>query len=224
MAVTVQNCIDAVRWQVDKQAPNTRIVDADLIPFVDMANKECWDIVVATYEDYYTKLSAESTLTGGATSCTIALATDFYKLRGVQLKSGTLWLDPLPSFESPNRGMVEELSYRLQETTIQFEPIDHCAGTYRYWYVHLPIDLTAVGDTVPDLNGWFKQFIVDTLCVRVLARDEKDTGVYAGFRSQLIERLKSMAHNRDAGRPRRIADARGGIRFTHMTKSGRYVP
>lgn len=218
---TVQTVIDQVKWQVDRQTGN-RLLAADLIPVVNLAYKDAWDLIVAAYEDHCIKKGAEFALTGGSSSCTKQIAdADFYKLRAVQKQNGTRWSDPLPTFEFGNWGTPDELSYRLAADTLYFEPFESCAGTYRYWYVYTQPDLTAVGDAIVDINRAVERYLVGAVAIMARERDEKDTAVLERLQEQMIERIaKRVAPHRNAGRPKQVADVRGAGRFRFMTRSG----
>lgn len=233
---TMQNCIDRARWQADIQvgAPSGRLVDSALLPFGNLAYREAWDLIIASYEDYAVKLNTTPastfTLAGGVSGNTYQItATDFYKVKSVQMLVGSRWSDPLPTFEHNEWGGPRDgISYRLEGDTLYFEPNEVLAGwTFRLWYVYKPTDL-ALGDNVVDVNGWVEQYIIDTLVVRIQVREEdSDPAALQGLRNALVERITKMAANRNAGKGRKIARTRWSLRSgrrRNVTRTGYPLP
>lgn len=230
---TAQQCIDRVRWQVDLQvgAPNGRLVDTELLPFLNLAYREAWDLILASYEDYAVKLHSPGTFTmaGGISGNTFQItAADFYKVKAVQILYGSRWSDPLPTFEMNEwGGPPNGMSYKHIADTLYFEPNETLAGwTFRLWYVYKPTDL-ALGDTVVDPNGWVEQFIIDTLAMRIQHREEEDWQAPKVFRDGLVERIKAMSANRNAGKGRKIARTRWSLRSArnrNRTRTGYPLP
>lgn len=231
---TVQNILDQVAWQTDLEASvgtSKRLDPAKLIPQINATYKESWEIAVAACEDWYIKKVADFAITGGVGLNTFSLGStaDFYKLKAIQRQAGNSVFGPaLPTHPFNMIGMVDELSYRLQDSspaTVYFEPELSCAGTYRLWYVYTPPDLTAAVDTLVDpLNGAIKQFIEETITMRVLAREEEDPGLAEQLVARFTARVASAASMRNVGRGKKIADVRSARRFRFMTRSGYSLP
>ena len=226
---TAQQCFDRIQWQTDLQT-GSRLLAAEVLPFINLAYREAWDIMVASYEDYFVKLHSPGTFTmaGGSSGNTYQItATDFYKVKGVQMQFGSRWSNPLPTFEFNEWGQPPDgLSYRQEFDTLYFEPNELLAGwTFRLWYVYKPADL-ALGDTVVDVNGWVEQFIIDTVAIRVLGREEEDASLLQASRGQIEARIKKMAANRNAGKTRRVARTRVTTRSrrANRTRTGLYLP
>lgn len=222
---TVADVISGVKWQVDKQLGN-RLLSADLIPEVDAFYKEAWGAIVAQYDDYLVKkLGTDITITGGAGLNSYQIvATDFWKVKAVQKLNGSVYDPPLPRHELNEVGRVDELSYRLVDDTLYFEPELSCGGTYRLWYVYTPAALTATGDVLKDVNDCVKRFCVDAVAARALQRDEKDPTYLEKLKAEMMNRIARETSHRNAGRGRRIQDTRRESAFRFMTRSGRYVP
>lgn len=229
---TVQTVLDQVAWQSDLESSvgtSKRLDPAKLIPEVDAFYKEAWEIAVNACEDWFIKKVADFAIVGGVGANTFSLAStaDFYKLKAIQRLNGAVFGPPLPTHPFNMIGCVEELSYRLQDIpgTVFFEPELSCAGTYRLWYVYLPTDLTAVGNTIVDpLNGAMTRFIIDALALRVKAREEEDPEVLAQLVARFTARVATAAASRNVGRGKKIADVRSGRRFRFMTKTGYSLP
>lgn len=228
---TAQQCIDRSKWQADLENGG-RVVAATVLPFVNLAYREAWDLFIAHgFEDKFVKLHAATfTMAGGSSGNTFALsaATDLYKVKGVQYQTGDRWSDPLPTFEfNEMQDPPDGLSYCQLGDTLYFEPNESLAGyTFRLWYVYKPTDL-ALGDSITDVNGQIEQYIIDTLGARVSLREEDaDTGALLGLRKALEERVVLMAAALNAGKGKRIAITRRSRwrRHPNRTKTGIYLP
>lgn len=201
----VEDVIDQVKWQADRKRGG-RIVTEDLIPFADMAYREAWDIILGSYDDYLVTVTNSFALVGGAGSGqTKALESDFYKLLEVQRQGGDGHWNEVPLYR-PDRS--RSLSYRLEDANLVIEPANRAAGTYRYRYVYQLEALTDEDDEIRDVNGWVQQYMVDVLAVRCKIRDEESVSTLLQLRVALEERVKKMAANRNAGRPRQALDRR----------------
>jgi len=226
VATTVQNIIDGVKWQVDLQQGG-RLANADLIPRIDAVYKEAWEAIVEQFDDYFVKKVTDFTITGGAGANTYAIvATDFYKLKGIQLLFGTVFGPPLPMHSFNEAGAVDELSYRLVDSTVYFEPELSCGGTYRLWYVYSPPDLTQVSDPIVDINGAVKQFCIDAVSFRSHLREEdSDSATMKVLRDEMLARIRRSAANRNAGKGKKVARTRTTRRrWLNRTKTGYYLP
>ncbi len=221
MGTTLEALRTKIRWQAETDSART---DSDrLNEIINLAYASAWDTIIATYEDYASTFSDEFTLTGGPDGNTEDIDEDagFYKLRAVQRKIGTRWSDPLPTFELDEMGCAPELSYRLMDSTLYFEPAENCAGTYRYLYVYKPEPL-ADGDELRDLNGAVEMFVIAACVALIHERDEDDASVMLSLQGGFEQKIAKMAAHRNAGRPKRVADRRGGVPFRFMTRSGRW--
>lgn len=206
---TVAAIISQVKWQADKQRGG-RIDATDLVPLANRAYKEAWDVIVASGEDYFIRTSSEFTLTGGPSSFSRVISeTDFYKIKAVQPKCQDQWGEPLLPYVPGRLGVT----YRLEGSTLYFEPQDYCAGTYRYRYHYQPADLTLVTDPIQDVNGWIEAYMVDAMVARIRDREEEDPNFIASLQQDLAQRIQRMAAHR-AG-PRRVADVRRRPRPRH---------
>lgn len=230
---TVQDILDQVAWQADLEnsvGTSKRLDPTKLIPQINSANKEAWRIAVKANEDWFIKKVTDFPIVGGvgANTYSLAGATDFYKPKSIQRLNGSVYGPPLPTHPWNQIGNVDELSYRLQDSapaTVYFEPELSCAGTYRLWYVYTPAELTAAVNPIVDpLGGAIKQFIEDTITMRVTAREEEATDLMEKLVARFSGEVADAASGRNVGRGRKIADTRQGRRFRFMTKSGYSLP
>jgi hypothetical protein len=139
---------------------------------------------------------------------------------------GLTFAPPLPSHGLNEAGAVGELSYRLIDGTVYFEPELSCAGTYRLWYIYSPPDLTATSDTIVDVNGAVKRFCIDAVATRAVLREEDaDVATMKTLRDEMLARVRRVAANRNAGKGKRVARTRTTRRrMLNRTKTGYYLP
>jgi len=223
---TVQDVLDGVRWQADISSTG-RLADANLIPIVDSMYKIAWEAIVEQYDDYFVKKVTDFSIAGGVGANTYAIAaTDFFKLKAVQRKVGDTYAPPLPAHGMNEMGGARELSYRLVDSTVYFEPEMSCAGDYRLWYIYTPPDLTAAGNTFTDINGMIKRFLIDAVTVRVNLREEDvDTAAIKALADEMLTRIRRVSANRNAGKGRQVARTRTTRRRAfNRTKTGYYLP
>jgi hypothetical protein len=226
VAVTVQNLIDRIKWVADNGTGN-RLLSDDLIPEIDDAYKEAWEAIVEQYDDYFVKKVTDFAIAGGVGANTYTIsATDFFKLKAIQLQVGLTFAPPLPAHGMNEMGSAPELSYRLVDGTVYFEPELSCAGTYRLWYIYTPPDLVNTSDSITDLNGAVRRFVIDAVATRAVLREsDADVAMMKALRDEMMERLRRASAQRNAGKGRRVARTRTTRRRAlARTKTGYYLP
>ncbi len=188
------------------------ISDAELTRYIDMSYAELYDLLVATFEDYYAIGPTEFTISTGNTQ---ALPADFYKLIGIDCKFGSSWY-PIKRFEMAERGRwvnanklayvgLINIGYRIVGSNIVMYPESSVKGTYRYWYVPKRTDLTTDASTLDGVNGWQEYVVIDA-AIKCLRKEESDVSVLMAEKEQIKKRIEAMAPNRDEGTPKKIAD------------------
>jgi hypothetical protein len=180
---------------------------------------ELYDLLVQKYgADYYVKQSPTAITTDG-TNDKYALASDFYKLLGVDLlvsgSGATAKYISLRPFAFAERndfsgpGYVQfcrtNLRYRLNGAYLWFAPFPPSGLTLRPQYVPRMTALSAEGDTSDGISGWLEYVIVDA-AMKALQKEESDVSVLMAEKQMLIQRIESTAANRDAGNPATVAD------------------
>ena len=188
----------------------------ELLSYINASYAELYDILVSKFEDYYT-LSTTTTIASG--SNTFSLPTDFYKLRGLDYKlSATDW-QTVQKFNFSERNSVNRsisrsrsgdkaVEYRIVGSTMHIEPADNAAGTYRIWYTPAYTPLTEETDTVDGVNGWEEYIIID-VAIKMMAKEESSTTHLEREKAAMLNRIESMAQNRDSGAPESISDVEG---------------
>lgn len=189
------------------------IDDTELLTYINASYTELYDILVSKFEDYYVAEPTQFTISSG--SNTYTLPSDFYKLRGVDyLISNSDWV-ALKKFNFNERNMasslraryrrVPNMSYRIVGNKLYIEPSDIAPGTYRIWYTPATTMLSSDSDTVDGVNGWEEYIVVD-VAIKMLAKEESSTTHLERERARLLERIETMAANRDYDQPESVSD------------------
>lgn len=189
------------------------ISDSELTSYINQSALELYDLLVASFEDYYLDVSANLTVASGQDSITVP--ANLYKLRGVDYLvggSGDQWQDLKPfSFQdrnTANSNLVQPgyysttgIRYRLQASTIKLTPADQASGTYRVWYVPKMTQMTLDTDTLPDhLDAWDEYVVVDA-AIKMLQKEESSTSALDNMKANLKKRIEGMSRNRDSAHP-----------------------
>lgn len=187
------------------------IEDDELLEYINSSYAELYDILVSKFEDYYTPAPTPFSITSGNT---YNLPSDFYKLRGVDyLISGSDYV-PLRKFNFNERHAdstvrrfrgTSKLRYRIVGTKLYIEPAANAVGSYQIWYIPLFTPLSSESDTVNGVNGWEEYIVVDA-AIKMLNKEESDTGSLEVAKAKLLERIENMAQNRDADQPESVTD------------------
>ena len=192
---------------------STFISDSELLSYINASHAELYDILVSKFEDYYTIKTTTTVATGAST---ITLPSDFYKLRGVDFQLDTNTWVAVGKFNFIERNVLNrsivrrgagfrETQYRVIGGEIQIEPEDSAHGEYRIWYTPLPTLLSADTDTVDGINGWEEYIVIDA-AIKMLAKEESSTTHLEREKAAMLERIETMAANRDSGQPEKISD------------------
>ena len=195
------------------------ISDSELQRYIDMSYAELYDLLVSTYEDYYTKDPVVFQVTSGNT---YSLPADFYKLVALDIGNGgssSSWstLRPFMIAERNKRSSLNRINfigmlniaYKLMGQKIVFFPEDQAVGTYRMWYIPKRTPLLVDADVMDGVNG-FHQYVVVDAAIKCLRKEESDTSHLDIEKEALIKRIEAMAPNRDAANTFRIQDIYAG--------------
>lgn len=198
------------------------VTDAEFNTYINESYQELYDLIIQAYgADYCVTLSSAFTTDG--TNSTYALATDFYKLLGVDLQivnspNGYVTLKPFNfadrnQFSQPNFQAIlgiTNLRYRLQGSNLWLMPLPAAGQTLRYYYI--PRLTLLSGDSDPiDVMGW-ERYIVTDGARKALEKEESDTSALVMEKQAIRAELENIIQNRDAGMPATVVDtqASGG--------------
>lgn len=212
---TGQELVNKVRWRSDRPSDN-RITDTMILDFLDSAQTDLRDILVAKYEDYFVD-EYEFTMVDGQRE--YDLPADFYKLLGVDIKRSTDDYQRLYRYNNHERNRntsdywvstdyyAGRYRYRVRGDQIKFTPTPTTTDTIRLVYIPAAPKLDALDDTVDGINGW-EELLVMLAVRKIRVREEEATGAVDAEIARLVQRVEGVADARDAGEPESIADYR----------------
>ena len=179
---------------------------SELLSYINTSYAELYDLLVASFENYYTT-STQSTVTGGSNS--IDLPADFYKLAGIDYKTGSSWTT-VGRWNFTNRNKsTNTRQYRILKNQVYLLPEERAEGTYRLWYTPRITRLVDDTDTIDAINGWEEHIIVNT-AIKMLTKEESDVSALLVEKSGIERRIEVMAENRDSD-PETITDVMSGV-------------
>lgn len=184
------------------ETPTTLIPDAELTDWVNKEIRALWSALAPLSRDEFTTLSANQTVTPGATACTFDLSTltGFMQLRGIDRDSsgnGTVWTKIRP-WRFGNRTYFPSISYHVAGKTVRFEPFALSAGTYRFWYLSAPTNLVAGVDAYDfPLGG--DEYVVQGCIARLRARMEEDPGPHLAIKAEAFKMAREYIVQHNAG-------------------------
>jgi hypothetical protein len=212
--VSLASLKEQARFRAD-QVNSGFVSDSELRGYINASLTELYDLLVAAYgDDYYTKTVPQSITSTGAEY--YALASDFYKLQGVDLQMDSVnWKTLKPyMFSERNRwGGVGAWNdggckYKLMGTNLYLKPVPPVGKVLQVWYVPICPSLAVDADEFDFINGWEEYVIVD-VAIKMMVKEESPIGELAAQKQAMRARLDQMKIDRDIGQPMRIADVRG---------------
>lgn len=216
-----QTTLGTIRATVRQRADmvNSQFVtDAELNGWINASAYELFDLLISQYGDDYFIAAPVTFVTDGQAQL-YGLPNDFYKLAGVDLQidaGSDQWVN-VPKFNFADRNRMTSvsvvgpmykgvMSYRLQDSNIWLTPLPQSGQTVRLWYV--PRDTILVGDddVLDGISGWEEYVIIDCV-IKCLQKEESDTSAFMMQKSAIINRIESVASNRDIGNPQTVVDS-----------------
>jgi len=200
--------------QVADMEDNEFVSDSELNNYINFAIAELHDILISNYGSDYFLSSVSGTTTPGTGD--YALPTDFYKLRGVDVKVNKEDWVTVTQFNFNERNWQEDfgawsfagsssIRYRIMGSNIKFTPIPHIITDYRLWYIPVATKLTNDSDVLNDVNQ-YSNFVIISAAMKMLNKEESDISNLAGERQRIIKNIEDSSQNRDAAHPESISD------------------
>jgi hypothetical protein len=191
------------------------ILDSELNTYINQSISELYDLLVGAYgNDYFL---SNTTFPISVYQNEYALPGDFYKLAGVDLYLNQSRFITLKPFNWNERGRFQDGSnwaaiiaiqgprYHIGGQSITFNPTPTINATVKMWYVPVALKLQGDNDTFDGINGW-EEFVVIDAAIKMLQKEESDVTVLAIQKKAIIERINTMAENRDEGHSFRVGD------------------
>lgn len=220
MARTLLQLRTATRQRADMEN-STFVLDAELNDYLNSSLAELYDMVIATYEDYF--LNA-STVTVASGANTIPFPVDstgtptVLKVRGVDYQiGGSGWVSLRPFQFSERNALTLDVrraqytapqrTYRVGPTSIFLLPEIDASGVYRMWYIPTLTPLVADTDVLT-LPQYWDEYAVCDAAIKCAQKEEGDVSTLMGQKAALIARINASARSRDAGEPPRVSDVR----------------
>lgn len=167
--VTLATMRATVRFRGDFD--NSRVMsDARIDEAINDGTAAVWDVLLRARPDYYVTTQTPTTTPGTAT---VALATDFYRLRKVELLLGSDYHRLMPvDLTATNRFAAtgEPCRYRLQGSTLVLVPTPAAAYSLRIYYLPYYPTLDDDADTFDGISG-YEELITLEACYRLKMRE-----------------------------------------------------
>ncbi len=193
--------------------------------YVNDSLKELYDLIIQKYGDDYFVQNVSFQTDGSSflyplpDGVLFNGAGPFYKFLGLDLALSTT-LDSYVtirsfSFQERNKYAVPNfqsfygvtnLRYRLQGNNLWLTPIPASGQQMRLWYVPRCVTLVNDSDTTDGFGGWTEYVVIDA-AIKAMIKQELDVQALGMQKMAMIERLESVAENRDAGNPACVTDA-----------------
>jgi len=212
---TVSELITLVRERSNTERSNF-VTDAELIRYIDQAYTKLYDLIVSKFENYYLD---EYLFTTDGLNQFFNLPPTFYKMVGLdqyQNTSGSgdnaLTVRPF-NFNERNRynnilfAVTAAAFYRylIQGSKIKIIPQPSSGVTFKMWFVPAPPKITSANDVIDGIAGW-EEVVVLTAAIQVMNKQELDSSALKREQQEAVERVITMATERDAALPERVTD------------------
>lgn len=204
--ITLQELIDDAKDRADMSGSDF-ISDAAWKRNINKGLGNLYDMLVKNFgDDCFTVTGSEQSVAAGAGSLT--LPTDFYKLDGIDYKSGNCWL-PMKDFQFAERSLVYDGSsspkYCLQLDKLMILPTSHAAFTYRLIYIKEFSKLSNMSDSFDFKSSW-DDYVVCKAALKAKDKEESDVSVLMAELQAAELNIMAMSPNRDANRPKKVID------------------
>lgn len=218
--VTLQQLIDRVRQRTD-MVTSQFVTDAEITNWINQGKKELEDLLVAAFGEDYFATSLSWSITASNTenySLSVLTSGTFYKLMGMDYRSGSNWIDLDPyTFKERNNynntatnpfwyQQGSKYRYRVTGSNLNLKPAPWIGEVFQIHWTPQQTNLTLTTDTFNDINGWSEYPVVKaSICVK--DKEESDTSILQADLQRLTARIDSMKINRDASAPLKVVEA-----------------
>jgi hypothetical protein len=212
---TVAELITRIRERSNTERSNF-VTDDEIIRYIDQAYTKLYDLIVSKFENYY--IAEHSFITDGVNQF-YDLPADFYKLVGIdqlQNNSGSgdnaLTVRPF-NFNERNRynnilfAVTAAAFYRylIQGSKIKILPQPSVGITFKLWHIPAPAKITTTAQLIDGIAGW-EEVVILTAAVQIMNKQELDSSALKREQLEAMDRVITMATERDAALPERVTD------------------
>lgn len=187
----------------------TFVTDPEWNMYINHAIKDFYNQITTVENEYYIK-SFDTTTSGSE----ISLPSDFWKLRGVDIKYNGVTQD-LKKFNFANRNLYQNVGvyssgyynnfrYRLLGSKLVIKPIPPNGIPLTMWYYPVLSELVNDGDTFDFING-ADDLISMSAAIRAMMKEETDSRELQKLYAEAKDSVFSMA-NRDENEPEKVTD------------------
>jgi hypothetical protein len=190
------------------------VSDSELTSYINASIAELHDLLIASYNDDY--VMEEYLFNSNGSQLEFDLPANFYKLRGVDTRSGNGSWTTVKRFNFNRRNEDQNsfawnlagmpyLEYRLVGSKIRFNRTPDNATNFRVWYNPVAAKLVDDTDEYDDVNQ-FGEYVVVDAAIKMMQKEESDVRVLMAQKEALRQRIIAMAAQRDANEPASVTD------------------
>lgn len=215
MSITLAEIRVQARQRADMQN-SSFVSDSEANNYINSSIAELHDILCEAYGSEYFVKSLEFPIAAGTP--TYALPTDFYEVKGVDIKmqpNGHFINVKRFNFNERNRysdlviwdlAGLTNVRYRVVGNNLMFNPNPSQDATVKLWYVPVATKLVNDSDSLDDQNAYAEYVVVDT-AIKMMQKEESDVRVLMAQKQALEKRIRDKSQNRDAAEAPTISDA-----------------
>lgn len=201
--------ITQARQRAD-QVGSQFVSDSEALDYLKLGYQNFYDLVVQSNNTYYLS-QFDVTLVSGQQD--YPLPTDFYKLLGMDLMAtvgAPVTLRPF-QWNERNRYKYAGLTtmagpvyrYNLLGSNVRFTPIPG-TGSIKVYYTPLAVLPTLLTSNLDTMG--FDEFMILSVALKMLAKEESDTQLVAAELAAQRERVQTMLADQDASFPKTVID------------------
>ena len=184
------------------------IKDSELNTWINSSITELHDLLITSYgADYYLN-SFDINLVNGTDK--YALPSDFYKLKGVDLKLSHSNARPFSlrpfnfnernNYSQYSNTVYENYKYNVLGNQIALIPKESISSTdiITLWYHPISIQLNSDTDSFDGING-YEEYVVLDCCIKSSVKEESDPAAFYQEKQDMKMRIVESADNRSFG-------------------------
>ena len=214
--VLVSDLITAIRQRADMERTNF-VTDTEIVSMVNQSYSYLYDILVGSYENYFVAPPLEITIPSGTDA--YALNQDFYKLLGVDTKTGVGtddWVS-LRRFEFSERNNYRNglfanypsnsanIRWSLWGNTLHLIPMPTQNYVMQVWYVPCAPLISAPTQTIDGVSGW-EEYVINDCAIKCRIKAQLEVTDLMQLKGETLKRIEDLCQNRTPNEPARVTD------------------